>query len=110
MDRSVAEQVLDELFPSFEALETQSAAIVQFLKGEGIATDEQLAPSLRPRHYIPTVNTRFDSGVITVNDVARWSGDWAVSASTFPFHYRNGDPAYVFLARPSVHFSGGRAP
>src|SRR5205807_8215953 len=39
-----------------------------------------------------------------MNDMARWSGGWAVSASTFPFHYRNGDPAYVFLARPSGTF------
>src|SRR5207237_9931927 len=39
-----------------------------------------------------------------------WGQVRAVSTSTFPFHYRNGDQAYVFLARPSVHFSGGRAP
>jgi hypothetical protein len=32
MDISVGEQLLEELFASLEALETQSAAILQFLK------------------------------------------------------------------------------
>ena len=46
MDFNVAEQVLEELLPSLEALETQSTAILHFLKDRGIATDEELAPYL----------------------------------------------------------------
>jgi hypothetical protein len=37
-------QLLDQLFSAFEDLETQSTGILQFLKGKGLATDEELAP------------------------------------------------------------------
>ena len=46
MSRNPAEEVLNELIPYFEAIETQNAAIMQFLKDKGLATDEQLAPFL----------------------------------------------------------------
>jgi hypothetical protein len=44
MDIKAAEEFLDQLFSSLESLETQSAAILQFLKQQSGATDEQLAP------------------------------------------------------------------
>jgi hypothetical protein len=44
MDLDIAGQILDELFPSLEALETQSTAILQFMKAKGLAADEELAP------------------------------------------------------------------
>lgn len=44
MDLQVLEEVVDELVSSIEAIEAQATAAVQFLKAQGIATDEQLAP------------------------------------------------------------------
>jgi hypothetical protein len=38
--------ILEELFSLLESLETQSLALTQFLKDQGIATDEKLAPYL----------------------------------------------------------------
>ena len=46
MNEKIVEQMLDELFFSFEDSETHSRAILLFLKNQGIATDEQLAPYL----------------------------------------------------------------
>src|ERR1700675_4582457 len=43
MDEEIVKQILDELFSSFEDSETQSAALLLFLKDQGIATEEKLA-------------------------------------------------------------------
>ena len=46
MDAKLAEQILEELVPTLEALDTQSTAITRFLKDKGIATDAEFAPYL----------------------------------------------------------------
>ncbi len=46
MDEEILKQIFYELLSALEALETQSAAVLQFLKAKGIATDEELAPFL----------------------------------------------------------------
>lgn len=46
MDPKTTQEILDDLIPSFEALEAKSSAVLEFLKHEGIASDEKLAPYL----------------------------------------------------------------
>ena len=46
MDEAIAQEILHELFSSLEALETQSAALLQFAKDRGWASDQELAPYL----------------------------------------------------------------
>ncbi len=46
MDSKIAAEILDDLIPALESLEAKSEAALQFLKKEGIASDEKLAPFL----------------------------------------------------------------
>jgi hypothetical protein len=46
MENDTAKELLDELLPHLEAMETQCAGILQLLKDKGLATDEELAPYL----------------------------------------------------------------
>lgn len=43
MDEDIAREILDELFSSLETLETQSAAILRFVKDKGLASERDLA-------------------------------------------------------------------
>lgn len=43
INEDIAQEILHELFSSLEAMETQSAAILQFIKDKGLASEEELA-------------------------------------------------------------------
>ena len=69
MDDKIAQLILDELFSSLENLETQTAAVRQFLKDKGGATDELLAPYLEQagkshEHYRRSRKGRQDGSAI----------------------------------------------
>ncbi len=46
MNEKIVHEILHELFSSLETLDTQSTAILQFLKDKGIGSEEDLAPYL----------------------------------------------------------------
>jgi len=58
MDDKVAQLVLDELFSSLEVLETQTAAVLQFLKEKAGSSDEQLAPYLEQAGKASSIKRR----------------------------------------------------
>lgn len=57
MDPKIAQEILDDLIPSLEALEAKSTAALEFLKHEGIASEEKLAPFLE--HAANSSNVRW---------------------------------------------------
>jgi hypothetical protein len=58
MDDKVAQLILDELFSSLEVLETQTAAVLQFLKEKAGSSDEQLAPYLEQAGKASSIKRR----------------------------------------------------
>ncbi|HZQ18164.1 MAG TPA: hypothetical protein VFA90_05540 [Terriglobales bacterium] len=46
MDSKITDEIIEELSSTLEKIETQSAAVLEFIKEKGIAKDEELAPYL----------------------------------------------------------------
>jgi outer membrane biosynthesis protein TonB len=74
MDDKIAQLILDELFSSLENLETQTAAVLQFLKDKGGASIEQLAPYLEQAGRATSIKRR----------AARVRIDYLLSGITYP--------------------------
>jgi len=58
MNDKLLQQVFEELLPSLEALDTKCAAILQFLKTKGIASDDELVPYLEQAGNASSVRWR----------------------------------------------------
>jgi hypothetical protein len=58
MDEKIVDEILDELFSSFEKSETDSVAILLLLKERGIASQEKLAPFIEEASRMSEVRWR----------------------------------------------------
>ena len=58
MNENIMQEIVHELFSSLESLETQSAAILQFLKDKGLADEKELAPYLEQSGNASSVRWR----------------------------------------------------
>src|SRR5262252_4890108 len=58
MDAHMAQELLNELGSALENLETRQAALLRFLKDQGIVTDEQRAPYLNQAGNASSVRWR----------------------------------------------------
>ena len=80
----VVAEIMNELFSSFESIEARSAAILQFVKDKGIATDEELAPYLQQAADASNVRWRaarlrlehlFSSAIKSIQETAKASSE-----------------------------------
>lgn len=58
MNEDAVNEIVEEVLSSLEPLETQSSAVIQFLKAKGLATDEDLAPFLEQAGNTASVRWR----------------------------------------------------
>jgi hypothetical protein len=58
MDEKIVDEILDELFSSFEKAETDTGAILLLLKERGIASEEKLAPFIEEASRMSEVRWR----------------------------------------------------
>jgi hypothetical protein len=58
MDVNAAEQILEELVPTLEVLDTQITAITRFLRDKGIVADEEFRPYLEQATSASSVRWR----------------------------------------------------
>ena len=64
MNENITQEILHEVFSAMEALETQSAAILQFLKDKGIASEDELAAQMERAGEASNVRWRAVQGRI----------------------------------------------
>ncbi|MBV9087251.1 MAG: hypothetical protein JO187_07930 [Acidobacteria bacterium] len=105
MDTNLAQELLDELLPSMEALEAQSAAILQFLKDRGVATDEQLAPYFE--QAATASNVRWRAARLRMNRVLALSAERSAERSEQLKNQQAKSPAEV--ERPESERANGGA-
>jgi hypothetical protein len=74
MDENLSRQILDDLIPSLEAMDTKTSALLQLLKDKGVATDKELATCLEQAGNASNVRWR----------AARVRLDYLLSSATKP--------------------------
>jgi hypothetical protein len=116
VNENAVKEVLDELFGSVENLETQSAAILQFLKSKGLASEEDLARQLELAGKSSNVRwvaagARIDHLVFSAIKREKTKSPESPGDAARPSNHQSGDPeARQSIANPDADHVEGHAP